>query len=294
MPRSMLTRSLRPPVPWSNADAGATKWPQLLGQVKSGMDTTFVARRHRVTADLQERIDRALARALAEDWVDRIWARDASLWTDDPRTAELIGKRLGWLDVPTTFDDQIETLQAFGEQMRASGFTGGLVCGMGGSSLAPEVLASAMSLGETGIPVRSPRFDRSQRRPCRFNVIRPRADALPDRFSKSGTTTETLAFLAHFWRLEDDIHADIPQRPRRRALRGHHGPGQQSRRDPAQRPVPRGIPEPGGCRWPLFSALTYVGLVPAALMGHNLRGAARRRGGDGRAAPPSLTSRTRA
>ena len=233
------------------------------------MDNASVARRDRVPADLQEIVDRALARALAEEWVSRIWARDGSLWTDDPRTAALIGKRLGWLDVPAFFDDHIETLQAFGDQMRASGYTGGLVCGMGGSSLAPEVLASAMSMGENGIPVLV--LDSTD--PTAVRAASTASD--PERTlyliaSKSGTTTETLAFLAHFWRIEDDLHTDIPA-----SLPGEHfvaitDPGRSLAEIP-HHDLFREVflnPEDVGGR---YSALTYVGLVPAALMGHNLR-----------------------
>jgi len=222
-----------------------------------------------VTADLQERIDRALARALAEDWVNRIWSRDASLWTDDGRTADLIGTRLGWLDVPATFDDRIEILQAFGEAMRASGYTGGLVCGMGGSSLAPEVLASSMAPGESGIPVRV--LDSTD--PIAVRTASTVSDPELTLYliaSKSGTTTETLAFLAHFWRLEDDIHADIPQ-----GLAGEHFVAITDP-DRSLAAIPHNElfrevflnPEDVGGR---YSALTYVGLVPSALMGHNLR-----------------------
>src|SRR5688500_8641251 len=96
-----------------------------------------VVRPNQIAEDLQESIDRALARALAEDWVTRIWSRDATVWTDDDRVARLIADRLGWLDLPLAFADTVDPLDAFAAAVRSEGFAGAVVCGMGGSSLAP-------------------------------------------------------------------------------------------------------------------------------------------------------------
>ncbi|MEX2547028.1 MAG: glucose-6-phosphate isomerase [Chloroflexota bacterium] len=233
------------------------------------MDNVALAGRHRVTADLLERIDRTLARALAEDWANRLWARDTSLWTDDERVADLISNRLGWLDLPQTFGERVEELQAFAEGVRASGLTAAVVCGMGGSSLAPEVCAISLPLGEAGIPVRV--LDSTD--PIAVRAASTASDPASTLYliaSKSGTTTETLSFLAQFWQLEDDVHADIPQ-----GLAGEHfvaitDPGRSVDAIPHSdlfREVFLNPPDVGG----RYSALTYVGLVPAALMGLDLR-----------------------
>ena len=233
------------------------------------MQDVTVAPATRLPAELQERVDRMLARALAEDWVTRLWARDASLWTDDDHVAGLIANRLGWLDLPRTFADRSDTLEASAQGVRAEGFTAALVCGMGGSSLAPEVLALSLPLGETGIPVRV--LDSTDPTAVRAaSTGSDPASALYLIASKSGTTTESLAFLAHFWELEDDIHSDIPQ-----GLAGAHfaaitDPGKSVEAIP-HTDVFREVflnPEDVGGR---YSALTYVGLVPAALMGLDVR-----------------------
>ncbi|MGI8927863.1 MAG: glucose-6-phosphate isomerase [Candidatus Limnocylindrales bacterium] len=223
----------------------------------------------RVPMDLAERIDRELARALAEDWVTRLWDRDASLWTDDERVAALISNRLGWLDLPATFGERVDVLEAFAQAVRSDGFTAAVVCGMGGSSLAPEVCAMSLPVGETGIPVRV--LDSTDPNAVRAaSTASDPASTLYLIASKSGTTTETLAFLAHFWKLEDDIHADIPA-----GLAGEHfvaitDPGRSLDSIPHSdlfREVFLNPVDIGG----RYSALTYVGLVPAALMGYNLR-----------------------
>jgi transaldolase/glucose-6-phosphate isomerase len=228
-----------------------------------------LAPRDRVSANLQEAIDRVLARALAEDWVNRLWDRDPLLWTDDERVAALIGNRLGWLDLPAMFRDRVDELEAFAEGVRAAGFTAALVCGMGGSSLAPEVLATSLPMGASGLPVRV--LDSTD--PLAVKAASRDADPQTTLYliaSKSGTTTETLSFLAHFWKLEDDIHADIPQ--------GEMGDHFVAITDPGKSvdAIPHADlfreiflnPEDVGGR---YSALTYVGLVPAALMGLDLR-----------------------
>jgi Glucose-6-phosphate isomerase len=87
-------------------------------------------------------VDLAVARRL--DAIDaahlprRIWERDPAVWKDDPDTPE-IRDRLGWLTVGKAMAQQARALAAFADQVRAE-FGRVVLCGMGGSSLAPEVL----------------------------------------------------------------------------------------------------------------------------------------------------------
>src|SRR6185295_18729752 len=99
------------------------------------MDTTLT-----LPADLRSAVDEAIARAVGERWASRIWARDTRLWTEDPTVATAIADRLGWLDAPTAFEAEVAELTAFGEEIEREGFRDALVLGMGGSSLAPQVL----------------------------------------------------------------------------------------------------------------------------------------------------------
>lgn len=232
-------------------------------------DAAAIGRARQIPGHLAEEIERALARAIKEDWAGRIWARDASLWTTDERVAGLIGNRLGWLDLPESFGERAEELAAFAAAVRSEGFDAAIVCGMGGSSLAPGVLASSLPIGAAGMPVSV--LDSTD--PAAVRRATSAADparALYLIASKSGTTTETLAFLAHFWKVEDDIHADIPQ-----GLAGRHF---VAITDPA--PSVDAIPHSDLMREQFinpadvggrYSALSYVGLVPAALLGLDLQ-----------------------
>ena len=49
----------------------------------------------------------AVERARSEDWANRLFARDVTLWSTDPRVGEAIADRLGWLDAPAHFTERI-------------------------------------------------------------------------------------------------------------------------------------------------------------------------------------------
>jgi glucose-6-phosphate isomerase len=232
-------------------------------------EATALGPANRIPASLREQVAAALARAESEQWVNRIWARDPTLWTADERIADLISQRLGWLDAPGAFRDRVEELEAFASGVRAEGFEAVLVCGMGGSSLAPEVLARSFPVGELGIPVRV--LDSTD--PAAVRAAQSTSDPRRTLYlvaSKSGTTTETLAFLAHFWHVADELHADIPAAAAAQHFGAITDPGRlkQIPHSDLFRDVFLNPADVGG----RYSALTYVGLVPGALLGIDLRG----------------------
>jgi len=221
-----------------------------------------------IPADLQAAIDEALQRALSENWVARIWDRDTTVWTDDEKVAGLIANRLGWLDLPTRFMDEIVPLEAFAASIREEGLIRAVVAGMGGSSLAPSVLAASMTPAGPGITVDV--LDSTD--PDAVRVATDASDPAGTLYvisSKSGTTTEPLAFLAYFWGVEEQIHREIPD--------GETGLHFLAVSDPPpsvthlthhdeMRETFINREDIGG----RYSALSYVGLVPAALMGLSL------------------------
>jgi glucose-6-phosphate isomerase len=232
-------------------------------------ETAAVGHSRRLTAALEQDIQAVARQALDEDWAGRVWARDASVWTADEHVYGLIANRLGWLDLPTRLAEEVEELAAFARGVSDDGFSDAVVCGMGGSSLAPDVLAAALPLGQPGIPVRI--LDSTD--PAAVGAATGASDPSRTLYliaSKSGTTTETLAFLAHFWKVEDDIHADIPQ-----GLAGQHFVAVTDP-PPSLDAIPHAdlfrevflSPADVGGR---YSALSYVGLVPGALLGLDLR-----------------------
>src|SRR5690606_12572154 len=81
-------------------------------------------------------VQRRLERYDAERIGERMWAKDHTIWKDDP--AE-ITNRLGWLWAPEHYHAEVEQLNAFAAEVAAEGYESIVVLGMGGSSLAPEV-----------------------------------------------------------------------------------------------------------------------------------------------------------
>jgi transaldolase / glucose-6-phosphate isomerase len=194
----------------------------------------------------------------------RIWARDPALWTDDAEEAKEVLDRLGWLDLPETMRSYTAELREFADGVRDDGIDRVLVCGMGGSSLCVEVLASVIGPAPAGLPVRV--LDSTHP----DAVAAAAAWATPERSlyviaSKSGTTTEPNDFAAFFEARATEALGD--------------GAGRHfvAVTDPGTVLVEHGIefgyrsifenpPDIGG----RYSALSLFGLVPAALLGVDL------------------------
>ena len=205
-----------------------------------------------------EDVERRLGAWAAEDAVARLWRRDPTLWSADPATPEL-ADRLGWLDLPETSRAALEPL----EQLRASvpfWFTDLVLLGMGGSSLAPEVIARTMpgdGLPLTLIDTTHPGAIRD------LDWLRP-ANSLFVVASKSGTTIETLSLFRHFW----SRTAEVVHEPGAHfiAITDPGSPLAELGRERGFRAVFEAAPDVGG----RFSALGPFGLVPAALAGADI------------------------
>src|SRR5262245_11011812 len=113
--------------------------------------------------------------------VERIWAKDASVWTGEDED-----RWLGWLDVPGRMRSWALDLEAFARQVVEDGLTHVVVSGMGGSSLAPEVFKQTFDAGHIHV------LDTTH--PDAIRALEEWID--PDRTlavvaSKSGSTLET-------------------------------------------------------------------------------------------------------
>jgi transaldolase / glucose-6-phosphate isomerase len=176
--------------------------------------------------------------------VERIWARDPSLWTGSDEN-----RWLGWLDEPSRFPrDQMETEVARLRELEVSAC---VLLGMGGSSLAPEVMRRAS--GADGFHV----LDSTH--PAAIRALEGRIDPDDTLFvvsSKSGTTLETRCHLDYFWRkgrrfaAVTDPGSELEELGRERKFAA----------------VVWGEPSIGG----RYSALSPFGLVPGALMGFDV------------------------
>ncbi len=83
--------------------------------------------------------------ALGGDFMARLWAADPTVWkADDAHHQEVIAGALGWLTVFEDVRDQVEGLYGFLGEVRAEGYRHAVLLGMGGSSLAPEVMTKVL------------------------------------------------------------------------------------------------------------------------------------------------------
>ena len=186
---------------------------------------------------------------------ERLWDRDTTLWAPDPPPPEL-ADRLGWLDLPRTSRGLLPELAALRRDV-PFWMTDLVLLGMGGSSLAPEVLAR--TLGAEGLPLTL--LDTTHPRAVRDMEWLNPANTIFLVASKSGTTLETLSLLRHFWSRVQEV-SDEP---------GAHfvaitDPGStlvEIAEERRFRAVFEAPPDVGG----RYSALSPFGLVPAALMG---------------------------
>ena len=193
---------------------------------------------------------------------ERIWARDADLWKPgDAAHAAVIGNRLGWLDVPVTMRERVGKLTAFAAEVRDAGFTDAVLLGMGGSSLCPEMLRTSFG-SAAGFPVLHV-LDTTD--PEAIVNLERRVDLRRTLFlvaSKSGTTLETSSHLAHFWAAVTAAGVAEPGQ----SFVAITDPGTPLAMTATERGFRHLFENPAdiGGR---YSALSYFGLVPAAVMG---------------------------
>jgi len=202
-----------------------------------------------------------LAGLRERDFCRSLFRRDASVWDGDAEVQRQIGGSLGWLDAPRTMTDRVTELLSFAREVRAAGFRHVVHMGMGGSSLAPLVFRRCFGPGERGLPLTVLDSTAPETLAATADAL-PLANTLFIVASKSGTTTEPLDFAAFF-------HARLAEEKGRNAGENFVAitdPGTALTELAAElgfRRVFPNFPDVGG----RYSALTYFGLVPAALLG---------------------------
>ena len=212
---------------------------------------------------LRAAVEQAFARADEEGLLRRIRARDHRVWKPDP--AE-ISDRLGWLDVAARMEPQAAELERFAAALRGAGYTDVLLLGMGGSSLAPEVLARTFGPQPGGL--RLAVLDSTDPRAvaARLAPLDLRATLFLVS-TKSGGTVETISLFKYCYNL---AAAELGREAAGEHFAAVTDPGSGLAELAAQYRFRRtflGDPTIGG----RYSALSVFGLVPAALLGLDLR-----------------------
>ena len=217
-----------------------------------------------VPRSLNKEFDAACTRLDSLQFSSALWSRNLDVWSSDPKIRQLVANRLGWLQAIDFVTPLVPRLRAFADTVTHSGFTEIVLLGMGGSSLAPEVLRQVLS------PVdKVPRFrvlDSVDPDAVRRAMANAR-DTLFVLASKSGSTIEPNVMAAEAkrrviaeghveWGTRFVAITDQDTALHRRALA-------EGFRDVFVNPT-----DIGG----RYSALSLFGMVPAALMGLDIEG----------------------
>jgi len=214
-----------------------------------------------LSRELATAVDRELADWQRHDRISRLWARDASLWTGKDEA-----RWLGWLEAPRELAEQLDGLEAFCETLWDGGFTHVVLLGMGGSSMAPEVLRETFG-ASPGRPVLVV-LDSTD--PAQIRTVEASIDPARSVFivaSKSGSTLEPNILKAWFFqRMIETVGPDAAA-DRFIAITDPGSGLEQLAGDEGFRQIFQGVPEIGG----RFSALSNFGLVPAAVSGIDVR-----------------------
>jgi transaldolase / glucose-6-phosphate isomerase len=213
--------------------------------------------------------DAEIARLAGEKALERIWKSDPTVFSKDPAHEKSIKSRLGWLREPASMQAKIGELEAFAAEVAGAGFTDAVLLGMGGSSLCPEVLGLTWP---------------SQRGGLKLHVLDntdPAAVAEVDQAiagkkalfvvaSKSGGTIEIQSFEHHFWQKTLEANkGDVAKTGA--AFVAITDPATrlgQLAEEKKYRKTFVNAADIGG----RYSALSYFGLVPAALIRAPLAG----------------------
>jgi glucose-6-phosphate isomerase len=213
---------------------------------------------------LTDRVNSAMEAAVVDEVARRIWSKDSSLWKSDENNAKVIKNSLGWLTVADEMLGVADELVEFAETIRAGGFQHVMVCGMGGSSLCPEVLARTFGrqegfpellvLDSTDPDVIAAFAQRIDIERCLFIIA-----------SKSGSTTEPNVFYK-FWYDQLSRRSENPG-DNFIAISDPGSPLVETAAELKFRRTFLNQSDIGG----RYSALSYFGMVPAALMGLDVR-----------------------
>lgn len=210
---------------------------------------------------LAEPVKKVILDLKEKNFISRMTEKDATLWTNDPEGQKEVKVRLGWLKAPEKGEEIVREIEPLLKECKDEGLSKILLLGMGGSSLGVETIAIILGSLGTGLELKV--LDMTN--PDQVLAAARWAAARKTLFvvvSKSGSTSESNAFMDYFW-----AKAQTPLGKKA----GKHfiaitDPGTslvKIAQERGFRKIFLGDPEVGG----RYSALTIYGLAPAVLMG---------------------------
>ena len=231
----------------------------LMQTIEARRDEAVRGLANRVTLHLgphQKAVDDAVQRIEKEKFVDRIWAKDTTLWKNDDAHKKIISNALGWLPVAEEMTKHAAELKQFADSVRGE-FTHFVVLGMGGSSLCSEVTRRVFNTPQLLV------LDSTL--PEAVQALEEKIDVAKTLFivaSKSGTTTEPAMFHRYFYDRVKSVKGDRAGENFVAVTDPDTQLGKDAARDKFRNTFIN-YADIGG----RYSALSYFGMVPAALAG---------------------------
>jgi len=207
-------------------------------------------------------VENALMQIRDHKIMNRIWAHDYTVWKDDPAD---ISNRLGWLHSPDVMKDAIPEISALVEEVRTAGYTHALLLGMGGSSLAPEMFRFTFGVKEGYLDLAV--LDSTD--PGAVLEYANGLDLAKSLFivsTKSGGTVETTSFMKYFYNRVSDVVGPEKTGAHFIAITDPGSGLEAKAKELNFRKAFLNDPNIGG----RYSALSFFGLVPAALIGMDI------------------------
>jgi len=241
---------------------GVAVFSASIGDVLKSID----ARRRdsvRALGPISEGVARRIDQLSANSFLTRFCANDPTLWSDEPAGQAEVNRRMGWTGSPQKAHALLPAYREFAAQVHDANISRFLVIGMGGSSLAPEVISRMFSSSAASDPDAVCLAILDSTDPAQ--VAKAAADFPPEKSlyivsSKSGGTAEVSAAFDYFWsRSNSDASRFVAITDEGTAL-------DQLARKLGFRRIFNADSTVGG----RFSALTDFGMVPAALLGVDL------------------------
>jgi len=213
----------------------------------------------------QKSVDLRLKKMQDQNFVKRLWNHDESLWNEENLQNKISAISMGWLNVVDKMIEALPMVEKFCKSKQLSGFNHIVLLGMGGSSMTPLVFQKTFQHKTDGIPLIV--LDTTD--PIAIRNIEKEINVSKTLFivsSKSGNTAEVMAFFDYFfnlvYRIKEERAGDNFI-----AITDEGSPLAGLARRKKFRKIFINFPNIGG----RYSALSYFGIVPAALMGVNIK-----------------------
>lgn len=250
--------------------AFADSFNSLMASITSKQATLTSGVLDRMEATLgqyEAQVQEAIKRAETESWTRKIWRKDASLWKSEEAHQKIIKNALGWVTVPDELYEAADELVAFSARVRNEGFQHVMLLGMGGSSLCPEVFRR--TFGQ--VPGYPELHVLDSTDPATVAAFAAKIDLLKTLFivaSKSGATVEPLMFYRYFF---DRVRQHKGDQAGENFV-AITDPGTLMEKMATEDHFRRifqdiSMSDIGG----RYSALSYFGMVPAALQGFDFK-----------------------